>query len=65
MTCALNIAYTAWQKNSKSIVPFADIMCTYQDNWTPVVGEQLICEWEERNQRNRYAERPLRKVGIQ
>ena len=19
----------------------------YQDNWTPVIGEQLNCEWEE------------------
>ena len=40
-------------------------MCSYQDNWTPVVGEQHICEWEEGNPQDHYAERPLRKVGIQ
>ena len=27
----------------------------YQDNWTPVVGEQLLREWEEGNPRDRYA----------
>ena len=36
----------------------------YQDNWTPVVGEQLLCEWEEGNLRDRYAEQPFREVGI-
>ena len=28
LTCALNIAYTGWQKNSEPIVLFTDIMCT-------------------------------------
>ena len=27
----------------------------YQDNWTPVVGEQLLCERKEGNPRDRYA----------
>ena len=27
----------------------------YQDNWTPVIGEQLNCEREEENPRDRYA----------
>ena len=27
----------------------------YQDNWTPVVGEQLLCKREEGNPRDRYA----------
>ena len=27
----------------------------YQDNWTPVIGERLNCEWEEENPRDRYA----------
>ena len=26
----------------------------YQDNWTPVVGEKLLCEWEEGNPRDHY-----------
>ena len=27
----------------------------YQDSWTPVVGEQLLCEWKEGNPRDRHA----------
>ena len=27
----------------------------YHDNWTPVVGEQLLCEREEGNPQDRYA----------
>ena len=27
----------------------------YQDNWTPVVGEQLLCEWEEGNPQDHHA----------
>ena len=27
----------------------------YQDNCTPVVGEQLLCEWEEGNVQDHYA----------
>ena len=26
-----------------------------QDSWTPVVGEQFLCEWEEGNPQDCYA----------
>ena len=35
----------------------------YQDNWTPVVREQLLCEWEK-GIRKIIMQWPLRKVGI-
>ena len=34
---------------------FAHGYLVYQDNWTPVVGEQLLCKWEEGNPWDRYA----------
>ena len=27
----------------------------YQDNWTPILGKQLVCKNEPGNPRNRYA----------